>query len=146
MKIEKIRYNQYKNAISLIWEVFLDYTAPDYTEKGVETFRNLINDNEVIKSLDFLCAFEENKLIGLLATKNKNKHICFFFIKSEFQNKGIGKALWKTLLDTTTNTIFTVNSSPYAVPIYHKLGFVSTDTEQEYDGIRFTPMEYIRNI
>ena len=71
MKIEKIRYNQYKNAISLIWEVFLDYTAPDYTEKGVETFRNLINDNEVIKSLDFLCAFEENKLSDCLQPKIK---------------------------------------------------------------------------
>ncbi|WP_460645598.1 GNAT family N-acetyltransferase [Lacrimispora brassicae] len=36
----------------------------------------------------------------------------------------------------------TVNSSPYAVEIYHKLGFVDTDTEQLVNGIRFIPMEY----
>jgi len=35
----------------------------------------------------------------------------------------------------------TVNSSPYAVPIYHKLGFKDTGSEQVVNGLRFTPME-----
>lgn len=35
----------------------------------------------------------------------------------------------------------TVNSSSYAVPIYHKLGFGYTDVEQLTDGIRYTPMK-----
>ena len=33
-----------------------------------------------------------------------------------------------------------VNSSPWAVPVYHKLGFVSDGPEQEVNGIRFTRM------
>ncbi|MFR3657622.1 MAG: GNAT family N-acetyltransferase [Eisenbergiella sp.] len=33
-----------------------------------------------------------------------------------------------------------------AVPVYHKLGFVDTNTEQLTDGIRYTPMKYVRNI
>jgi predicted GNAT family N-acyltransferase len=36
----------------------------------------------------------------------------------------------------------TVNSSPYAVPVYAKLGFVPTDREQVQSGIRYTPMIY----
>ena len=36
----------------------------------------------------------------------------------------------------------TVNSSPYAVPIYHKLGFYDVDSEQVVKGVRFTPMEF----
>ena len=36
---------------------------------------------------------------------------------------------------------FTVNSSPYAVPIYRKLGFCDTDKEQTADGLVFTPMK-----
>lgn len=35
----------------------------------------------------------------------------------------------------------TVNSSPYAVEIYKRLGFVSTDVMQEKDGIIFIPMK-----
>jgi len=33
----------------------------------------------------------------------------------------------------------TVNSSPYAVEVYHHLGFVDIDKEQTVNGIRFTP-------
>ena len=36
----------------------------------------------------------------------------------------------------------TVNSSPYAVPVYHKLGFSDTDTEQLADGMRYTLMKF----
>ena len=38
----------------------------------------------------------------------------------------------------------TVNSSHYAIPIYHRFGFHDTYQEQMQDGIRFTPME--RNV
>ena len=34
----------------------------------------------------------------------------------------------------------TVNSSPYAVGFYKKLGFVPLGPEKQADGIRFTPM------
>lgn len=34
----------------------------------------------------------------------------------------------------------TVNSSSYAISIYHKLGFYDSDKEQVVNGLRFTPM------
>ncbi len=40
-------------------------------------------------------------------------------------------------------TEITVNSSPYAVEVYHKLGFKDTAVEQISDGIRFTPMKLL---
>ncbi|ENY8640112.1 TPA: GNAT family N-acetyltransferase [Clostridioides difficile] len=40
-------------------------------------------------------------------------------------------------------TEITVNSSPYAVEVYHKLGFKDTAVEQIVDGIRFTPMKLL---
>lgn len=36
----------------------------------------------------------------------------------------------------------TVNASPYAIPVYRKLGFIDIDVEQVINGIRFTPMVY----
>ena len=54
---------------------------------------------------------------------------------------GIGKALFNAVKNECPSDKITVNSSPYAVPIYHKLGFTDTDTEQVVNGLRFTPME-----
>lgn len=39
-------------------------------------------------------------------------------------------------------TELTLNSSPYGLPFYRRLGFVPQSGEQEKDGIRFTPMKY----
>jgi len=37
-------------------------------------------------------------------------------------------------------TQITVNSSPYAVKVYERLGFVKTEEQQEKDGILYVPM------
>lgn len=61
-----------------------------------------------------------------------------------FNNEGIGRKLWDFLRENSLSKIITVNFSPYAVPVYHKLGFVDTDTEQLSDGMRYTPMQFIK--
>ena len=60
--------------------------------------------------------------------------------------KKIERAQIRETIDLIWITFFaiTVNSSPYAVPVYHKLGFVDTDVEQISDGMRYTPMKYER--
>ena len=35
--------------------------------------------------------------------------------------------------------------SPYAVPVYHHLGFIDMDEEQTVDGMRFRPMRFERD-
>lgn len=63
--------------------------------------------------------------------------------KSAFhQRQGIGRKLWNFLRENSSSKTITVNSSPYAVPVYHKLGFIDTDTEQLSDGIRYIPMKF----
>ena len=52
--------------------------------------------------------------------------------------------LLKDILNKNPSIIeLTLNSSPYAIPFYLKLGFEPTSEEQEIDGIRFTPMKYV---
>ena len=53
------------------------------------------------------------------------------------------RTLWEYVLNHSERNVFTVNSSPYAVPVYRKLGFVETDTEQLADGMRYTPMKFV---
>ena len=142
MEIRKIKYAQIDSAVDLIWKTFLQFEAPDYSEEGVQSFRDFIRNKEIIQSLEFFGAYENEELRGVIATNENRKHICCFFVKAEYHRQGIGKKLWEYVLNNSQNLFFTVHSSPYAVPVYHKLGFVDMDSEQLADGIRFTPMKF----
>lgn len=146
MEIKKIVNEQTTNAIALIQETFLQFEAPDYSDEGVQSFRKFIEDKAILKSLEFLGAYENEELKGIIATNDNRKHICCFFVKAQYHRHGIGKKLWEYLLDNSANEAFTVNSSPYAVPVYHKLGFVDTASEQLTDGMRYTPMKFKRQL
>lgn len=144
MDIKKIDETQIADAIDLIWTTFLQFDAPDYSEEGIQSFKDFIENKEIISTLEFWGAYDGPKLKGVIATNENRKHICCFFVKAEYHRQGIGRKLWEYLLKNSQNEIITVHSSPYAVPVYHKLGFVDTDTEQLSDGMRYTPMKYER--
>lgn len=144
MEIRPIHPSQLGAALALIWETFLQFEAPEYPQEGVRSFRNFIENKDVVSSLEFFGAYEDGELRGVLATRENRRHICCFFVKAEYHRQGIGRLLWEYLLNNSANPSFTVNSSPYAVQVYHKFGFVDTDCEQQVDGIRFTPMRFTR--
>ena len=144
VEVKKIDDTQITNAIDLIWQTFLQFEAPDYSEEGVKSFQDFIENKEIIKTLEFWGAYDEEELKGVIATNENRKHICCFFVKAQYQRQGIGRKLWDFLRENSSSKTITVNSSPYAVPVYHKLGFVDTDTEQLSDGMRYTPMQFIK--
>ena len=41
MEIRKILSNELENAINLVWRVFLEYEAPDYTQEGIDEFKKI---------------------------------------------------------------------------------------------------------
>lgn len=130
-------------ALQLIWKVFLEFEAPEYSYEGVKTFHDFINDKKEIGSLTLYGAFCESKLVGVIAMRG-GSHISMFFVKKEYHRMGYGRRLFETVLQNTIATKITVNSSPYAVEVYHKLGFKNISDEQVKDGIRFTPMVFER--
>ena len=133
VKIRKILKEEMKKALELVWKVFLEYEAPDYTEEGIKEFKKTIDDVSWIEARDFYGAYDEsNKILGVIATKDVT-HIALFFVDGKYHKQGIGKKLYYKVESLNNNEFFTVNSSPYAVPVYHKLGFVDTDTEQLSD-------------
>ncbi len=83
-------------------------------------------------------------IVGVIEVRN-NDHIYLLFVDAAYHRQGIGKTLLKAALarcvkqDPKVDEI-TVNSSPFAVPIYQRLGFVAMGGEQVQDGIRFIPM------
>jgi GNAT superfamily N-acetyltransferase len=144
MIVRRIEQSELSEALKLVLDVFMRFEAPDYSAEGINTFRGCIGDQDFINNLTMFCAFNNNKMTGVIATRNAGTHIALFFVDAEYHRQGIGRKLFQSVLENSTSDKLTVNSSPYAVKIYHHLGFAETNTELVVDGIRFTPMEYIK--
>ena len=143
-KVKNLQAEQLAEALSLVWEVFCRFEAPEYSEEGVAEFRSFLNNEEEIGKLDFYGAFDKaSDIVGVLAMRNP-AHISLFFVKAEYHRQGIGRQLFEKMFSDYQLQgvgVFTVNSSPYAVEVYRKLGFEPTDDECITNGIRSTPMK-----
>lgn len=128
--------------IQLIKQTFLEFVAPDYDESGINSFFKFAEDEDVLKQLICYAALHNDKITGILAVDDKLNHICLFFVDKDLQNTGIGIALFKRFLNQSMPKVVTVNSSPFAVKVYEKLGFTATGSRQVSDGIVYIPMRY----
>ena len=138
---ELVRKEEIEQAMELAWSVFQEFEAPDYSEAGSKEFHRSIHDRQFLDTLRVYGAFQQNALIGTIATCNHGTHIALFFVSGRFHRRGIGKALFAQACQENFSGKMTVNSSPFAVPVYHQLGFKDSDNEQVVNGLRFTPME-----
>ena len=141
MEIRELEKSEYPAALRLAWKVFLEFEAPDYSREGVETFRKLMDDRKYMDEIRAYGAFDGAALVGMLATRCNGDHITLFFVEGAYHRRGIGKALFALAVRDNQSGKMTVNSSPYAVRIYPRLGFRPTGTEEVSEGIRFTHME-----
>lgn len=142
--IRRLSSGETTTAIALAWKVFTEYEAPDYSEEGIEEFHRSIQDEGYLSSLCAYGAYLSDALVGMVATRKNGTHIALFFVNGAHHRRGIGKRLFQAALSDCPADRMTVNSSPYAVPVYHRLGFSDISAEQTVSGIRFTPMEYKR--
>jgi len=141
---------QSSNVLQLVWDVFEEFEAHQYSTEGVREFQNYIEYSSIKRMLDnsemmMWGCFHNGKIIGMIAAKPPN-HITLLFVDKQYHRQGIARALYQKIIDYYSRTDdcseISVNSSLYAVEAYKKLGFVATDTEQEKIGIRFVPMKH----
>ena len=143
IEIRQLLNNKKDETLLFAKKVYIECKDKSYSEQGIETFCNFINNKEMTKSFKVYGAFENNILKGIIATDSQKRHICLFFVDKVSQGKGIGKELMKVVINNNENSYITVNSSRYGVSIYEKLGFVKMEEEKERDGLKFTPMKLI---
>ncbi|MEJ6468656.1 GNAT family N-acetyltransferase [Fusobacterium nucleatum] len=143
IEIRQLLNNKKDEALLFAKKVYIECKDESYSEQGIETFYNFINNKEITKSFKVYGAFEDKTLKGLIAADSQKRHICLFFVDKVSQGKGIGKELMRVVVNDNENSYITVNSSRYGVPIYEKLGFVKMVEEKEQDGLKFTPMKLI---
>ena len=144
MEIRTISKAELKVATELVWQVFQEFEAPDYSKEGIKTFRDFLDGLLINMTVEMYGAFEKGELLGVIATRKEGSHIALFFVAKKHHRKGIGKKLFQHILSLCCSSVITVNSSPYAVKVYRKLGFSDTDTEQLTDGLRYVPMKYTK--
>lgn len=82
-----------------------------------------------------------------MGMRSNKTHINLVFTKKKYHRKGIARAIFNYLLDDVLRdnpslSELTLNSSPYGLPFYLKIGFIPLSDEQEINGIKFTPMKY----
>ena len=149
--IRELYMEELRNALELIWNTFIEFEAPEYSNEGIQEFKNYIEfkdiKEKVIKSeLLMWGCFDNNKIIGVIATSKKPCHINMLFVDREYHKQGIASRLFNKALEhykaNTEYSEMTVNSSPYAQDFYRKIGFKDTDKEKTINGIRFIPMKY----
>jgi ribosomal protein S18 acetylase RimI-like enzyme len=151
MEIMLLSSEEIPAAIDLVWAVFDEFEGPDYSPEGVEEFRKSVNQVTITEMVEhgvmrvWGCKVN-GQLAGVIAMRGTN-HISLLFVRKENHRQGIARKLFDNVVkECRKNEIIkriTVNSSPYAVEAYRRLGFIDTDSEQTTNGIRFTPMEYV---
>ena len=141
-----------ENTVStLIEEVFNEFIAPEYSEEGINKFKNHIELNSLLFRKEngsiFTVAVDKEKIIGIVEIRDLN-HISLFFVNKKYHGNGIGGILIKSAIKESQSIYpniktFTVNSSSYAKKVYEKLGFNQTQEEQIKNGLCFIPMELL---
>ncbi len=132
----------------LVSRVFNEFVAPGYAQEGIQEFFKYVKPESLLTRFQanhiFLVAVVGDKIVGVIEIRDYD-HVSLLFVDPQFQRRGIARELLRRSLATCHRhkpdlAEMTVNSSPYAVPIYEKLGFRQTEPEQVKNGIRFIPM------
>lgn len=142
MEIRKLLTTEIDEAMQLSLRVFMECGSDDFDDEGLKTFTDFLSSKPLINDLNIYGAIENDKIIGVLAMKNKGRHVSLFFVEKAYHGKGVGRRLFQYVISQSGPLCITVNSSTYAVKVYKRLGFRETDTVQTRDGLTFVPMVY----
>jgi len=133
---------------NFVIHVFNEFIAPHYSQEGVNEFLKYVQPDALLQRLQknhfTLLAMVQNRMVGMIEIR-ANNHVSLLFVDRSFQRKGISRELLRYALEICRKNKpdlreVTVNASPNAVPVYERLGFRPTRSEQIVHGIHFTPM------
>ncbi|MDC7226399.1 MAG: GNAT family N-acetyltransferase [Spirochaetales bacterium] len=150
LHISELSHSEIGDYCALVREVFDEFVAPDYPEDGNRTFYEFMSKEKVHERMHTgaltIAAKSGGGLVGACAFRDLS-HLSTFFVKKEFQGRGVGRmmlayGLRKIRAEYPDVETVTVNSSPFAVAVYKRLGFRASADRQQKDGIIFYPMEY----
>lgn len=147
--IRRAKKSEWEEAMELAWETFLVFQTKEYSEEGIESFRDFVSDQRLKEfflegGYQMFLAFHQNRIVGLI-TLRSGCHISLLFVDKKYQRQGIGSALIQYLSDYLLYKkgidYLTVDAAPSAVDFYHKVGFWDLCPIQYRQGISYLSMK-----
>ena len=144
-----IQPEEWDDAMLLAWKTFLKFEAAEYSDEGIANFKDFIIDTNLKRMFEqgnypLIAAFDGEQMVGMISLRNES-HISLLFVDEEYHYQGIGRSLIEAMTGLVKQelgkTAVTVNSSPYAVGFYHKIGFYDVGQQTHRAGIIYTPMK-----
>ena len=118
--VRRLTRDEIPAACQLMWEVFLQFEAPEYPPEGVAAFRASLDDEERLRRLNFYGAFDGDRLVGALCMREPH-HIGGFFVDAAYHRRGIGKNLFEAMRRDYAHQVFTVHAQSIFV-FHHSKG------------------------
>lgn len=147
MQIKKIQIEDLPHIEQLISQEYETLFKHEFSEEGQAVFEEYINQNSIKKRVidDKTPAFKaviKDEIVGYIELKGKNR-VSLFFVSSQYQKKGVGRALLSALEEQLDESVvdLEVHSSSVAVTAYEHLGFTKLSEPIIDWGIRYIPME-----
>ena len=77
MFIRQLLEKDLPSAMKLVWSVFSRFEAPDYTQEGIDVFREFIDLNTITRMADagvlrFWGAFEGERIVGEIEIRGES--------------------------------------------------------------------------
>ena len=134
-------------AISVLIGGLVGYSLADPSDPGAAApFLETVTPGSIrgyLESDSFVyhVAVEAGVVVGAVGIRD-GSHLYHLWVRESHHGHGVGRALWTHALEHAGHPeLFTVNSSPYAVPVYRRFGFEPVAEEIRKDGVAFVPME-----
>lgn len=150
-EIRWARAEDWAPAMKMIWKTFMKFEGNVYTQEGIQNFWDFISDDMLYQAFlkgnyQMMVAVDQDRIIGAGSVRNRN-HLSLLFVDEEYHRRGIGAALLNRLCEYLKveegERYMSLKAAPYAVGFYRKVGFREVAPEEEYSGIRVTPMEKV---
>ena len=138
--IQKLRYLLAKYEKDLGLNIVIPEWA--YTDVGEKDFNYFLNEQYIF------VAIEDNKIVGFITGEIFKKKAWYnvqlgeinnIFVLEEYRQKGIGKKLVKTMIDTfkqegiTNIDLYTFGNNIDAIKFYEKIGFKKYNVQMLYE-------------
>ena len=148
IEIRRMQAGEEGKIYELVVRTFDRFVAPGYSIQGVEEFLKYANPQRLSERIEnnhfSLAAWLQSLVVGMIEVRDC-RHVSMFFVDQKYQGQGIGKKLHQHALEICLQhnpdlECISVFSSPYAVPIYERLGFETSGLDQYQSGMHFIPM------
>ena len=132
----------------LVARVFGEFVGQGYSEEGRQEFLKYVQPDILLARSAaghvILLAIVDGENVGMIEMRGPD-HVSLLFVEPRHHRRGIARGLLQHVLDLSLHDKpdlreVSVNSSPYAVPAYERLGFRCIGPSEVKNGIEFVPM------